>query len=56
MSEKISLDSSETKNQKQRKYDGNGKFQTNGAVHRACDMRLDCAHRLRGVRHPLGHH
>ena len=42
--------------QKQRRYDGNGKFQTNGAIHRACDMRLDGAHRLRGVRHPLGHH
>ena len=44
------------KNQKQRRYDSNGKFQTSGAIHRVGDMRLDDAHRLRGVRHPLGHH
>ena len=36
------------KNQKQRRYDGNGKFQTSGAIHRVGDMRLDDAHRLRG--------
>ncbi len=41
------------KNQKQRRYDSNGKFQTSGAIHRVGDMRLDDAHRLRGVRHPL---
>ena len=31
------------------------KFQTNGAIHRACDMHPNHAHRLLGVRHPLVH-
>lgn len=35
--------------------DSNGRLQTSGAIHRACDMHPNHAHRPLGIRHPLGH-
>ena len=42
-------------NFKKKHYDSNNGLQTNGAIHRVCDMLPHRAHRLWGVRHPLGY-